>query len=143
MLYSKHLSIILYLERSEEVKVFSHSVISDSFVTPWTVPQKAPLSMEFSRQKYWCGLPFLSPGDLPHSGTEPESLTLQQILYHLSHQGILYLVVCIFWYRWSTPKSDWLYSLQPKMEKLYTVNKNKTRSWLWLRSWTPYCRIQT
>ena len=38
--------------------------------------------------------------------------------------------------RWSTPKSDWLYSLPPKMEKLYTVNKNKTGSWLWLRSWT-------
>ena len=36
-----------------------------------------------------------------------------------------------------------LYSLQPKMEKLYTVSKNKTRSWLWLRSWTPYCQIQT
>ena len=35
--------------------------------------------------------------------------------------------------RWSTPKSEWLYSLQPKMEKLYTVNKNKTRSRLWLR----------
>ena len=45
--------------------------------------------------------------------------------------------------RWSTPKSDWLYSLQPKMEKLYTVSKNKTRSWLWLRSWTPYLQIQT
>ena len=45
--------------------------------------------------------------------------------------------------RWSTPKSDWLYSLQPKMEKLYTVSKNKTRSWLWLRSWTPYCQMQT
>ena len=45
--------------------------------------------------------------------------------------------------RWSTPKSDWLYSLQPKMEKLYTVNQNKTGSWLWLRSWTPYCQIQT
>ena len=41
--------------------------------------------------------------------------------------------------RWATRKSDWLYSLQPKMEKLYTVSKNKTRSWLWLRSWTPYC----
>ena len=41
------------------------------------------------------------------------------------------------------PKSDWLCSLQPKMEKLYTVNKNKTRSWLWLRPWTPYCQIQT
>ena len=45
--------------------------------------------------------------------------------------------------RCSTPKSDWLYYLQPKMEMLYTVGKNKTRSWLWLRSWTPYCQIQT
>ena len=45
--------------------------------------------------------------------------------------------------RWSTPKSDWLYSLQPKMEKLYTVSKNKTGSWLWLGSWAPYCQIQT
>ena len=44
---------------------------------------------------------------------------------------------------WSTSKSNWLYSLQPKMQKLYTVNKNKTRSWLWLRSWTPYCHIQS
>ena len=45
--------------------------------------------------------------------------------------------------RWSTLKSDWLYSSQPKMEKLYTVSKNKTGSWLWLRPWTPYCQIQT
>ena len=45
--------------------------------------------------------------------------------------------------RWSTPKSYWLYPLQPKMEKLYTVNKNKTRSWLWLRSWTRFYQIQT
>jgi len=34
--------------------------------------------------------------------------------------------------RWSTTKSDWLFSLQPKMDKLYTVSKNKTESWLWL-----------
>ena len=33
--------------------------------------------------------------------------------------------------RWSTPKSNWLYSLQPKMEKLYRVRKNKTENWLW------------
>ena len=45
--------------------------------------------------------------------------------------------------KWSIPKSDWLYSLQPKIEKLCTVSKNKTRSWLWLRSWTPYCQILT
>ena len=40
---------------------------------------------------------------------------------------------------WSIPKSDWLYYLQLKMEKLY---KNKTGSWLRLRSWAPYCKIQ-
>ena len=45
--------------------------------------------------------------------------------------------------RWSIPKSDWLYSLQPKMERLYTVSKNKTGSWLWLISWTTYCQIPT
>ena len=45
--------------------------------------------------------------------------------------------------RWATLKSDWLYSLQTKMKKLYIVNKNKTRNWLWLRSWTPYYQIQT
>ena len=44
--------------------------------------------------------------------------------------------------KWSMPKSNWLYSLQPKMEKHYTVSKNKTGSWLWLRSWTPHCQIQ-
>ena len=44
--------------------------------------------------------------------------------------------------RWPIPKSDWLYSLQPKMEKLYTVSKNKTGNSLCLRSWTPYCQVQ-
>ena len=42
--------------------------------------------------------------------------------------------------RWSILKSDWLYSLQPKKEKFYTVSRNKTWSWLWLRSWAPYCK---
>ena len=44
--------------------------------------------------------------------------------------------------RWSILKSDWLYSLQSKMEKLYIVSKNKTGSWLWLRSWNPHSQIQ-
>ena len=39
-------------------------------------------------------------------------------------------------------KSDWLYSLQLKMEKLYIVSKEKTWSWLWLRSSASYCKIQ-
>ena len=47
------------------------------FVTPWTVARQAPLSMGFSRQKYWCGLPFPSPGDLSNSGIESGSPELQ------------------------------------------------------------------
>ena len=43
-------------------------------VTPWTVAHQAPLSMGFSRQEYWSGLPCPPPGDLPDSGIEPESL---------------------------------------------------------------------
>ena len=45
------------------------------FVTPWTVAYQAPLSMGFSRQEYWNGLPFPSPEDLPYPGIEPVSLT--------------------------------------------------------------------
>ena len=47
------------------------------FVTPWIVAYKAPLSMEFSRQEYWSGLSFPSPGDLPDPGIEPKSPALQ------------------------------------------------------------------
>ena len=46
------------------------------FATPWTVVYKAPLSMEFSRQEYWSGLPFPSPGDLPDPEIKPRSLAL-------------------------------------------------------------------
>ena len=45
------------------------------FATPWTVPRWAPLSMGFSRQEYWGGSPFPSPGHLPDSGIKPVSLT--------------------------------------------------------------------
>ena len=45
------------------------------FVTPWTVAPQAPLSMQFSRQEYWGGLPLPPPGDLPDSGIEPSSPT--------------------------------------------------------------------
>ena len=45
--------------------------------------------------------------------------------------------------RQSISKSYWSYSLQPKMAQLYTVSKNKIWSWLYLRSWAPYCQVQT
>ena len=50
---------------------FSHIWL---FVIPWTVAHQAPLSMGFSRQEYWSGLPYPPPGDLPNPGIEPASL---------------------------------------------------------------------
>ena len=99
---------------------FSHVQL---FVSLRTIACQAPLSVEFARQEYWNGFPCPSPGDLPHPGIEPASLTspasadelfttsttweahmyiqgsnlslphCRQILYHLSHQGSV--CVCI------------------------------------------------
>ena len=69
-------------------------------MAPWTVAHQLPLSMEFSRQEYWSGLPCPSPGDLPDLGIEPGSvesalvpalnLHCRQILYQLSCGGSPY-----------------------------------------------------
>ena len=53
-----------------------HSVVSNS-VTLWTIARQAPLSLEFSRQEYWRGLSFPSPGDLSDPRIEPGSHALQ------------------------------------------------------------------
>ena len=55
-----------------------------TLVTPWTVTFQVPLPMGFSRQEYWSGLPFPSPGDLPDPGIEPGLLHCRKILYQLS-----------------------------------------------------------
>ena len=70
---AKSLQLLNPLEK-EKVKSLSRVQL---FVTPWTVAYQAPLSMEFSRQEYWSGLPFPSPGDLPNPGIEPGSPALQ------------------------------------------------------------------
>ena len=57
-----------------KVKSLSHVQL---FATLWTVACQAPLSMGFSRQEYWSGVPFPSPGDLPNPGIEPRSPALQ------------------------------------------------------------------
>ena len=59
-----------YGRQYEEVKSLSRVRL---FVTPWTVAYQAPPSMGFSRQGYWSGLSFPSPGDLPNLGIEPGS----------------------------------------------------------------------
>ena len=84
----------------------------------WSNRQIWPWSTEWSRAKANRVLPRKCTGHSKH-------------LLPTIQEKTLYMDIT----RWSTPKSDWFYSLQPKMEKLDTVNKNKTRSWLWLRSW--------
>ena len=69
------------------------------FATTWTVASQAALSMAFSRQKYWSGLPFPSPRNLPDPRVKPMSLAVlhwQQILYQPSHQGSLHSTVAKF-----------------------------------------------
>ena len=61
----------------DHLVLFSHSVVSDSFVTPGTIAQQVPLSMGFPRQEYWSGLPFPPPVDLPDPGIELMSPALQ------------------------------------------------------------------
>ena len=57
--------------RSCMLWVLSHDWL---FATPWTAACQAPLSMEFSRQEHWSGLPFPTPGDLTYPAIKPESL---------------------------------------------------------------------
>ena len=92
----------------------------------WSNRQMWPWNTEWSRAK--------ANRVLPREHTGHSKLPLRTTQEKTLHMDIT---------RWSTQKSDWLYSLQPEMEKLYTVSKIKTRSWLWLISWTPYCQIQT
>ena len=66
------------------LQLLSHSQL---FVTPWTVARQAPMSMEFSRQDYWIGLPFPTPRDLPNQGIESMS-------FHLLHWQVDYLLLC-------------------------------------------------
>ena len=69
--------------------------------TPWMVAYEAPLSIGFSRQEYWRGLPWPPPGDLPDSGIEPESLS-RQILYHCT--------ICTY-----TNSSSWQWKYEGKI----------------------------
>ena len=89
--------------------------ISDS-TSPWTVACQAPPSMEFSRQEYWNGLPFPTPGDLPDWGTEPTSpaspaLAADSLPHHLGSTL----------YDWLSIK-HWLIGLKKKVSYIVKIN---------------------
>ena len=71
-------TVSLYMAMKVKVKVKMKSLSRVRlFATPWTVAYQAPPCMAFSRQEYWSGLPFPSPGDLPNPGIEPGSPAFQ------------------------------------------------------------------
>ena len=92
----------------------------------WNNRQVWPWSAKWTRAKANRVLPRECTGHSKH----PFLATREMIL----HMDIT---------RWSILKADWLYSFQPKVEKPYTVSKNKTRSWLCFRSWVSYFTIHT
>ena len=64
------------------------------FTTLWTLAYQAPPSMEFSRQEYWSGLPFPSPGDLPDQGLKQDLKHCRQTLYSLSELNLNLKYIC-------------------------------------------------
>ena len=98
-LHSCRSQIFYFIFPVSVLSLFIHQVVSDSFVTLWTVACQAPLSMGFPRQEYWSGLPFPSAGDLPDPGWTLHLYTGRQILYH-----------------WATREAQKLYSFMFYME---------------------------
>ena len=84
-----------------KVKSFSHVRL---FATPWTVAYQAPPSIGFSRQEYWSGLPFPSPGDLPDPGIKPRSPAFQADALTSEPRASVYMytiyiyAMCIYMY---------------------------------------------
>ena len=72
-----HLKAYLIRRVLHESTLVKVELLSGLFATPWTVTYQASQFMGFSRQEYWSGLPFPSPGDLPDPRIEPRSPTLQ------------------------------------------------------------------
>ena len=124
--FYEELQDLLKLTPKKDVHYWGLECKSRKSRNNWSNRQISPWSTEWSRANSNRILPREGTGHSKHSLPTTQEKTLNMDTT-----------------RCSILKSDWLFSLQPKMEKLHTVSKNKTRSWLWLRSWTLYCKIQT
>ena len=100
------------------------------FAVSWTVAYQASPSMEFSRQGYWSGLPFPSPGDLPDPGIEPCLPHCRQMLYHLSQDFGTNLRICLL-----VPAV-----LSVSLRNCPAISIQLDHSEFWLLS-CPFCKI--
>ena len=96
------------------------------FATPWTVAYQAPPSMGFSRQEYWSGLPFPSPGDLPDPGIKPGSPAFQADALKSEPLGkhIVYEILIPFFFQ--TPSQQRKKTSSAKSEPCSSTEKTST-----------------
>ena len=102
--------------------------MSDSCVTPWTVTHQVPLSVGSPRQEYWSGLPFPSPGDLPHPGIEATSPALAGGFFITEPSPVLNppLPNPAHFKHLSPPSCPWLPTLPPLASRCLTVSLRVT-----------------
>ena len=99
------------------------------FATPWTVACQAPLSLGFSKQEYWSGLPFPSPGDLPNPGIEPGSPVLQADALPSESPGKCW--VPKNWYFWTVMLEKFLES-PLDCKEIQPVHPKGNQSWIFI-----------
>ena len=118
------------------------------FVTPRTIACQAPLSMRFSRQEYWSGLPFPSPGDLPNPGIKPVflvSLALTNgFLYHCTTYNWMYLLktkIPLLWFSQTISFSSNKVRWSGGKESACQCRRHRFNPWVgkipWKRKWQP------
>ena len=100
------------------------------FATPWTIAHQAPLSMEFSRQEYWSGLPFPSPGDLSNPGIKLGSPTLQADALPSEPPGKPYTPKELIWKEKKKSK---------KNQGLHSITVKKDEPIPCFKCWLPHC----
>ena len=105
-----------------------------TLTTPWTVAHQAPLSMGFSRQEYWSGLPFPSPGDPSHTGIEPGSPALQADSLPTELRGNVecqFLFSSGFLSCWLDPGFVWDIAVHIKRSESWCLIIAGLLSWAW------------
>ena len=109
------------------------------FETPWTVAYETPLSIGFSRQEYWSGLPFLSPGDLPDPGIEPGSPVLQADSLPIELQSLLIPIIYFIQYGQSLPITLQINTLSQTM----ALCLPKTATTMSPTTWSFQCNLNS
>ena len=141
------------------MKVKSESEVAQSCPTPsnpmdCSIPGSSVYGICQARVLEWVAIAFsrntwsnvqICPWSTEWSGAKANRVLPREWTGHSKHplpttqEKTLHMDVT----RWSIPKSYWLYSLQPKMETIPYSQQKMTGSWVWLKSWNPYCNIQT